>query len=336
MDSARWNLPQVHDFLTYSCIGVWRTWGSTVFRRDQFGSHMSRMDELLLDADVRPWVRYRIFAAVNAPQSLRGAICSLLMATCALGQAQRVTDRNSHLWISHLGDHKVSDRWGFHTEAHVRQAERGAMPQQLLLRPAINFHLNPEVLFTAGYSYYYNYRYGAYPIGVESWEHQAYQQMQFTARMGKVALQHRFRMEERFIAALKPDAASESGYTFDQYTYQSRFRIRLMATLPLGAYEKVEPKTWFLSAYDELFLNFGDNARLDLMNQNRISALLGYQYNKQGSVQVGYLLQTLQRPGAASGADLVEMNSTLHVILTYNLDLRKDRAPAPTPASGQQ
>lgn len=266
---------------------------------------------------------------------LRGITSSVLLAIAAMGMAQRVTDRNSHLWISHLGDHKLTYRWGFHTEAHLRQAELGAIPQQLLLRPAINFHAGPEVMLTAGYSYYYNYRYGAWPIKTGSWEHQAYQQIQFTARASKVALQHRFRMEERFIAVQKMDAASGSGYSFDAYTYQSRFRVRLMATLPLGAHEKVEQETWFASAYDELFLNFGDSYRLDFMNQNRISGLLGYQFNKRGNVQVGYLLQTLQRPGAASGVDLVEMNSTLHVILTYNLDFRKDRAKPPlaTPSS---
>lgn len=256
---------------------------------------------------------------------LRGSAGAVLLMIACAAQGQRVTDRNNHLWISHLGDHKVTDHWGFHTEAHVRQAELGAMPQQLLLRPAINFHLNPEVMFTAGYSYYYNHRYGAWPIAVESWEHQAYQQVQFTARTGRVALQHRIRMEERFIAVLEADPLSENGFSFDTYIYQSRFRIRLMATLPLGAHEKVEPKTWFLSAYDELFLNFGDNARLDLMNQNRISGLFGYQLNKPCGVQIGYLLQTLQRHAAASGADLVEMNSTLHVLVTCNLDFRKPK-----------
>lgn len=268
---------------------------------------------------------------------LRGITCSTLLACSAMGMAQRVMDSNSHVWISHLGDHKITDRWGFHTEAHLRQAELGAMPQQLLLRPAINFHAGPEVMLTAGYSYYYNYRYGAWPIKTGSWEHQTYQQVQFTARAGKVALQHRFRMEERFIALQKTDATSGAGYSFDTYTYQSRFRVRLMATLPLGVHEKVEPKSWFGSAYDELFLNFGDSDRLDFMNQNRISGLLGYQFNKHGNVQAGYLLQTLQRPGAASGADLMEMNSTLHLILTYNLDLRKEKAKTPTatPPSGQ-
>ena len=257
------------------------------------------------------------------------SLSCVLLATSITAEAQRGTDRNSHLWISHLGDHTFSEHWSFHTEAHIRQAEMGTMPQQLLIRPAINLHLNPQVMFTVGYSYYHNYRYGPHPIQVDNWENNVFQQAQFTTHLGKITLQHRFRMEERFIAALKADTTAASGYTFDKYTYQSRFRVRLMATMPLGSHAKVEPMTLFLSAYDELFLNFGDNARLDLMNQNRISGLLGYQYNKQGNVQVGYLLQTLQRPGAASGADLVEMNSTLHVILSYNLDFRKPKAPAP-------
>ena len=259
---------------------------------------------------------------------LHRSLSCVLLAVSIAAQAQRATDRNSHVWISHLGDHRFSEHWSFHTEAHIRQAEMGVMPQQLLIRPAINFHLNQDVMFTVGYSYYYNYRYGAHPIKVGTWENNVFEQMQFTSRIGKVTLQNRFRLEQRFIAALKADTTATSGYTFDKYTYQSRFRVRLMATLPLGKHAKVEPKSWFLCVYDELFLNFGDNARLDFLNQNRISGLVGYQFNKQGNVQVGYLLQTLQRPGAASGADLVEMNSTLHMILSWNLDFRKSKAPA--------
>jgi hypothetical protein len=264
---------------------------------------------------------------------MRSALHRFLPFACAAAaitaQAQRGTDRNSHLWISFLGDHRFNDHWSFHTEVHFRQAELGAMPQQLLLRPAINFHLNPDVMFTLGYSYYHNYPYGPHPIKVDNWENHIFQQAQFTTHLGKITLQHRFRMEERFIATHKAEPAAASGYTFDKYTYQSRFRVRLMATMPLGDHAKVEPKAWFVSAYDELFLNFGDNYRLDYMNQNRISGLLGYQYNKEGNIQVGYLLHTLQRPGAASSADLVEMNSTLHLILTYNLDFRKPKAPVP-------
>lgn len=247
-------------------------------------------------------------------------VCSVLILSA---RAQRVTDQNSHLWISVLGDHRILERWSLHTEAHVRQADLGARPQQLLMRPAINFHLGADLVFSAGYSYYRNYRYGAHPIKTGTWEHNVYQQMQITSRLGKVALQHRFRLEERFLAVMAADPASETGFAFDRYDYRSRFRARFMATLPLGGHTRLGAGTWFLGAYDELFLDFGDEYRLDFMNQNRISGLLGYQFNAAGTFQVGYLLQTLQRPGAASGADLVEANSTLHVLFTCNLDFRK-------------
>ena len=130
----------------------------------------------------------------------------------------------------------------------------------------------------------------------------------------------------RIVAAADDPTEGE----LDTYTYQSRFRYRIWLTLPLGKHTKVEPGVFTANVYDELFLNFGDSQRLDFMNQNRISALLGYQVSKPLNVMVGYMLQNLQRPGAANGADLVEVNSTVHVVLVYNLDLRK-KQPASTP-----
>jgi Protein of unknown function (DUF2490) len=263
-----------------------------------------------------------------APHASFLAVGALMMTTTS---AQRTVDHNSNVWISHLGDHRFAAHWSFHTEAHIRRANLGADAQQLLLRPAVNYHLNNDVQFTVGFSYYRNYRYGAHPIKVDNWEDHLFEQVQLTQHLGKLTVQHRFRVEERFIAQLKPVAGSSPDtYALDTYTYQSRFRYRVMCTLPFGKHEKVEAKTWFASAYDELFVNFGDSYKLDYMNQNRISGLLGYQYNKHGNVQVGYLLQTLQRPGAANGADLVEMNSTWHLVLVYNLDFCKSTVAVPS------
>jgi hypothetical protein len=99
-------------------------------------------------------------------------------------------------------------------------------------------------------------------------------------------------------------------------------------TLPLGNHEKVEPGVFSANFYDEVFLNFGDSQRLDHIHQNRISALLGYQVNKQLNILAGYLYQSIQRPGAAAGSDLIELNSTAHIALVYNLDLRRKEVPA--------
>lgn len=248
------------------------------------------------------------------------------MPLTSIAQAPRVTDPNANLWISHWGDQRVHERWSFHTEAHWRRAELGVIWQQLLLRPAVNFHLNDQVLFTQGYSYYYNYQFGDYPIRFQNWEHHLYQQVQLNQPLGRLKLQHRFRMEERFIANMKPSVEDPAEGVFDAYNYQSRFRYRVWLIVPLNSDSPTVPGSLSVNFYDEVFLNFGDSQRLDYIQQNRVSALLGYQVNKPFSVLLGYLYQTIQRPGAANGADLIELNSTLHLALVYHMDLRKSHS----------
>lgn len=250
-------------------------------------------------------------------------IIVLLTVHAVNAQSSRVIDPNSNLWVSHWGDHRLSTHWGFHTEAHWRRADMGVHWQQLLLRPAVNYHLGEQVMFTLGYSYYMNYPYGDYPIPFPAWEHHLFQQIQLNQPISRLRISHRFRMEERFIARLVPGDEDPAEGELDGYTYQSRFRYRVWFTLPLGKIDRSGTGVFTANLYDEVFLNFGDSQRLDYIQQNRISALLGYQVSQPLNVLVGYLLQNIQRPGAADGADLVEMNSTLHMVLIYNLDLRK-------------
>jgi hypothetical protein len=254
--------------------------------------------------------------------------CTALLMFGTTAQAQRVTDPNANLWISHWGDQRFRDKWSFHTEAHIRRANLGADWQQLLIRPAVNYHLNDQVMFTLGYSYYFNYQYGAYPINFQNWENHLYQQVQLGSAYGRLRIAHRFRMEERFIAKLVASEEDPTEGVFDEYVYQNRFRYRMWLTLPLG-HEKVAPGVFSANLYDEVFLNFGNSQRLDYINQNRISALLGYQVSGPFSILAGYLYQVIERPGAAMGADLLELNSTVHIALVYNADLRHKNAPVP-------
>ena len=90
----------------------------------------------------------------------------------------------------------------------------------------------------------------------------------------------------------------------------------------------MEPGVWSFNLCGEVFLNFGDDRRMDHINQNRLSGLIGYQVSKPLSILVGYLYQTVQRPGASQGADLMELNSTTHLALVYNADLRHTKAAA--------
>lgn len=261
-------------------------------------------------------------------------LCAICSASLAQGQGRRVTDANSNLWISHMGDHRLGAHWGVHTEAHWRRTELGKCWQQLLLRPAVNYHMSDQVMFTVGYSYYVNYGYGGYPIRFSNWEHNVYEQVQLGGSFGRMKVAHRFRLEQRFLARIKTSESDPNRTELDRYLYQNRFRYRVGVTIPLGKHEKAGPGVFSANLYDEVFLNFGDSERLDFIQQNRVSALLGYQVTAPMNVMLGYLLQTIQRPAAAMGSDLMESNSTIHVVLVYNLDLRRRSDPAKDPSTG--
>ncbi len=250
----------------------------------------------------------------------------LLLTSVAL-HAQRTNAHHTHFWFSHWGDHRVHERWSLHSEFHIRRADGGASAQQLLIRPAVNYHLHEKVMLTAGYSYYENYRYGTHPIRFANWEHHGFLQAQFSSLVGKLRMQHRYRWEHRWIARMVPASDGQSGL-FDGYGESDRFRYRLWVTYPIGSGDR-----WSVNAYDELFLSLGGTVPGDRLSQNRVSGLMGYKVNKELNLMAGYLYQTIDRPGAAMGADVLEMNGTWHLVVVYNLGLWKGKAPVvPLPA----
>lgn len=238
----------------------------------------------------------------------------------AHAQSERVVERNQNFWFSHWGDHMVADKWSLHSEFHIRRADMGASAQQLLIRPAVNYHLNDQVMFTVGYSYYENYPFGEFPIRFQNWEHHIYEQAQITHRLGKLALAHRYRIEHRWIAQIVPDYTGNEG-VFDGYITSNRMRYRLWLTYPIGRSEKFTANTYW-----ELFLVTRAASGVDRFNQNRLSAMVGYRPVKEVNLLIGYLQQDLERPGAANGEDLSQRNATLHIAAVVNLDLRKKKA----------
>ncbi|MCW5898595.1 MAG: DUF2490 domain-containing protein [Flavobacteriales bacterium] len=245
---------------------------------------------------------------------------ALLLALPITLAAQRVEDANAHFWFSHWGDHMVHDRWSLHSEFHIRRAELGGSAQQLLIRPAVNFHLHEQVMLTAGYSYYENYRYGAHPIRFANWEHHGFLQFQFSNWINKVRMQHRYRWEHRWMARMSADDADVDGM-FIGYGGSDRFRYRVWVTIPIG-----NNSPWTVNGYNEIFLSLGGTVPGNRFSQNRASGLMGYQVNKELNLLAGYLYQTIDRPAAAAGADVLEQNSTLHVVVVFNLGVRKRNA----------
>src|SRR3954453_10889501 len=127
------------------------------------------------------------------------------------------TDSNFHGWLMYFGDHPVSDRWGVHLEAQFRRTNGGLAPQQLLLRPALNFSVNSHLMLTGGYGYVRTSRYGDFPAPAAFPENRFFEQGLIRHKLGKVGIQHRLRLEQRLIGSVP-------GPAFDVESWETRHR----------------------------------------------------------------------------------------------------------------
>jgi hypothetical protein len=130
-------------------------------------------------------------------------------------------------------------------------------------------------------------------------EFRLWEQMTINQFLDRVKLEHRYRIEQRWVNGL----------------YRNRFRYRLNMFVPLNN-TKIVPKTFFISVYDEIFLN---NAAPNF-ERNRFSAALGYQFNRSINVQAGWLNQYNYSPTFAAD------KNNLALTFMYRI-LRKNAKP---------
>lgn len=196
-------------------------------------------------------------------------------------------------WLMYFGMNKLNDKLSIHTEVQYRNHE--VLPntiEQLLLRTGVNYHINNKVFVTAGYGYISGHQYESEQTSPESEEHRIWQQFILNSYVGRVKLEHRYRVEQRFVNDI----------------YKNRLRYRLMLFVPLNKSE-IESKTWFIGMYDEIFLN----TKSSFYDRNRLYGAIGYQLNKTTGFHMGVLHQQVSNFGKYH----------LQFAVTFNPDLRK-------------
>ena len=205
------------------------------------------------------------------------------------------TDKTGN-WLMYFGTNKLSDKYSLHTEAQLRLYEPFGNFNQLLLRTGVNYHINNSALVTLGYGYIPTEAYDKELALSRSIEHRIWQQFILTNSLGRLFFEHRYRLEQRWIA----NAADN--------WYLNRLRYRILVNIPLNNIEMAE-NTVFLSLYNEMFLNVTDTP----FDQNRLFGALGYKVNNSLSLQAGYLRHRLG----------FHNYNRLQIALFLNTDLRK-------------
>lgn len=208
-------------------------------------------------------------------------LCILFLSVPVLGFSQQSNLGN---WLIYFGNTRINKQFNWHHEVQHRNYDAIGDLEQLLIRTGIGYNLtenNNNVLL--GYAFIHSQNYAAgVEDKVEVNEHRIYQQFITRQNAGRVGLQHRYRFEQRFI----------------EDVFKLRFRYFLGLTIPLNRKEMLD-KTWYLSLYNEIFLNTKDT----IFDRNRLYGGLGYRPNKRLRFEVGYMNQFLN----ATGRDQVNL-----------------------------
>ena len=178
-------------------------------------------------------------------------------------------------WMMYFGNQKLSDRWNWHNEIQYRNYNFAGDLEQLLFRTGIGYNLsanNNNLLL--GYAYIHGEPYvaGTYEKTNVN-EHRIFQQFISRQQFGRFYLQHRYRIEERFIEG----------------DFKMRFRYFLGLNVPINKKEMVS-KAIYLSLYNEIFIQ----PKSPVFDRDRVYGAIGYVFSSNLKVEAGLMAQLLE------------------------------------------
>lgn len=229
------------------------------------------------------------------------------MMTLAAGSvtAQRQNTHNDIGWGAVFGNVAVSKRFSIIPEFQWRRTHVVKDWQQLLVRAGVQYNFPKGGSVALLYAFINTYPYGDFPAGPHDVpEHRITEQAIFNGSTGIFNFMHRLRLEQRYLGRI--DQKGESGEV-EEWIYANRFRYMLRTDVALSR-PKIVDKTWYLAAYDEIFIGFGKNVNQNIFDQNRLAVLVGYRFNKNIRLEAGYLNQIVQQGGLVNNREVFQYN----------------------------
>jgi hypothetical protein len=241
------------------------------------------------DAIIPCMTPQEIQSRIAGTPALLGMLASLAISAVPTdaGAQPWTTRHQDALWVGTFVDQPVSKRTALWFDGSWRRMDMGAEPQQLLLRPGVQFTLTPGVRVAAGYAYIATQPYGAFPIANPTREHRTWQQLTVAHKAGAVNFTHRYRLEQRWTHPLLV-VAGEEDREAGPTTYQNRLRYMPRAQMNLGKLTLgARPVIGYV--WDELLMPLGGPNQTFTIGQNRASAGVGLPTGPRTRVEVGYM-----------------------------------------------
>lgn len=188
-------------------------------------------------------------------------------------------------WLAWFNNIKFNEKWGMNHDIQFRGSSNWSNHSMLLIRPGVNYYLNERHTAALGYAV----TLVTHELAADSrrlTEHRIWQQYIISGTILGVPVQHRFRLEQRFLK--RPDETA--------FAQRARYFIR--SVLPLRTHSGSPfRRGLFMSLQNELFFNFHNQKATNgkWFDQNRAYASLGFRFSEKYDFETGYLNQFLMR-----------------------------------------
>lgn len=198
----------------------------------------------------------------------RYLISIVFCITTLLSFGQVNPEKKVGSWYMLYGTHQVSEKLSVNTGVQLRYYEFITNYNLNLFYTGINYKINPNISFTFNYGYLDIDRSIEFTDIQNTIEHRFWEQISYKHNLWKIPLNHRFRLEHRFL------------HDINDNSVQNRIRYRLGTTIKLN-------ELFYIVANNEFFFNFeGEPFR-----ENRLYSGIGMRIDKTINLQFGFMNQ---------------------------------------------
>ena len=233
-------------------------------------------------------------------------LCFLTALFFFTGNIYSQTQETFNGWGGLFSSYKLNDKFSIHFDGQVRSNDDWKDVLTYMIRPGLNYHFKPNMVATVGYLYVGTQR---TIDNVDGWspEHRVWEQFIYNQKFNlsghTTTLQHRFRLEQRFL----PNTVVENDeLTTNSYDFAQRLRYFARAIFP---FKKTDTFTEgaFAALQNEVFFNIQNSPNDKFFDQNRVYVAAGWRLNPAFDIEAGYLNQFVVGRGVNVSNNVIQL-----------------------------
>ncbi len=194
--------------------------------------------------------------------------------------SQKNIQHTNQQWIQYYQQLDLNNQFTLMTDGGFRWSDGERL--QYIARMGLGYTLSDRIRVAAGVASTGSYD----PLGLRTFEMRPYQEILLSGGNGKIPVQHRVRVEERYFKDV------ENGDLVNGYVFNFRFRYQISASIPLAKLSKTNTdQKLLLNVSDEIFINAGKEIVYNFLDKNRLVIGPVFQLNEKVNVGLLYNFQ---------------------------------------------